>query len=62
MLWNYVLSVLPAEVIYPINNEESLIEIANDYLEKDEWKELFEEIEELEEYIEAYRENANCNI
>ena len=55
-LWNYVLSVLPAEVISPINNEESLIEIANDYLEKDEWKELFEEIEELEEYIEAYRE------
>lgn len=61
-LWNYVLSVLPAEVISPINNEESLIEIANDYLEKDKWKELFEEIEELEEYIEAYRENTNCNI
>ncbi|MGN0839582.1 MAG: hypothetical protein ACI4NB_02005 [Candidatus Ornithospirochaeta sp.] len=55
-LCNYVLSVLPTEVISPTNNEESLIEIANDYLEKDEWEELFEKIEELEEYIEAYRE------
>ena len=61
-LCNYVLSVLPSEVISPTNNEESLLEIADFYLEKDEWKELFEEIEELEEYIEAYRENANCNI
>ena len=61
-LCNYVLSVLPSEVVSPTNNEESLLEIANDYLEKDEWKELFEEIEELEEYIEAYRENTNCNI
>lgn len=55
-LCNYVLSVLPSEVVSPTNNEESLLEIANDYLNKDEWKELFEEIEELEEYIEAYRE------
>ena len=55
-LCNYVLSVLPSEVVSPTNNEESLIEIANDYLEKDEWEELFEKIEELEEYIEAYRE------
>ena len=55
-LCNYVLSVLPSEVISPTNNEESLLEIADFYLEKDEWKELFEEIEELEEYIEAYRE------
>ena len=55
-LCNYVLSVLPTEVISPTNNEESLLEIADFYLEKDEWKELFEEIEELEEYIEAYRE------
>ena len=61
-LWNYVLSVLPSEVVSPTNNEESLIEIVDACLEKDEWKELFEEIEELEEYIEAYRENANCNI
>ena len=61
-LCNYVLSVLPSEVISPTNNEESLLEIAYFYLEKDEWKELFEEIEELEEYIEAYRENTNCNI
>ena len=55
-LCNYVLSVLPTEVVSPTNNEESLLEIADFYLEKDEWKELFEEIEELEEYIEAYRE------
>ena len=61
-LCNYVLSVLPSEVISPTNNEESLLEIADFYLEKDEWKELFEEIEELEEYIEAYRENTNCNF
>ena len=61
-LCNYVLSVLPFEVISPTNNEESLLEIADFYLEKDEWKELFEEIEELEEGIEAYRENTNCNI
>ena len=58
-LCNYVLSVLPAEVISPTDNEDSLLMIANDYLEKDEWEELFAEIEELEEYIEAYRENRN---
>ena len=58
-LCNYVLSVLPTEVISPTNNEGSLLEIANDYLEKDEWKELFEKIEELEEFIEAYRDNSN---
>lgn len=58
-LCNYVLSVLPSEVISPTNNEESLLEIAGFYLEKDEWKELFEEIEELEEFIEAYRDNSN---
>ena len=58
-LCNYVLSVLPAEVISPTDNEESLLEIADVYLEKDEWEELFAEIEELEEYIEAYRENRN---
>ena len=58
-LCNYVLSVLPSEVISPTNNEESLLEIADFYLEKDEWKELFEEIEEPEEFIEAYRDNSN---
>ena len=58
-LCNYILSVLPAEVISPTDNEDSLLMIANDYLEKDEWEELFAEIEELEEYIEAYRENRN---
>ena len=58
-LCNYVLSVLPTEVISPTNNEGSLLEIANDYLEKDEWKELFEKIEELEAFIEAYRDNSN---
>ena len=58
-LCNYVLSVLPSEVVSPTNNEKNLLEIANDYLEKDEWEELFEKIEELEEFIEAYRDNSN---
>ena len=58
-LCNYILSVLPSEVVSPTNNEKNLLEIANDYLEKDEWEELFEKIEELEEFIEAYRDNSN---
>ena len=58
-LCDYVLSVLPSEVVSPTNNEESLLEIADFYLEKDEWEELFEKIEELEEFIEAYRDNSN---
>ena len=35
---------------------------ANDYLEKDEWEELFEEIEQLEDYIDTYRNDTNGNL
>ena len=59
VLLSILLSVLPSEVVSPTNNEKNLLEIANDYLEKDEWEELFEKIEELEEFIEAYRDNSN---